>query len=69
VRLDPDEQTVGSDGAASPKFMDATIVYLLKQIRNAGFTCRDESVNCTEATLARCPATVTRMCVSQKFTV
>lgn len=37
------------------KFMDATVTYLMKQIRNAGFTCRDEDVNCTEAFLGSFP--------------
>lgn len=37
------------------KFMDATVQYLLKCIRDAGFTCRDEDVNCTEAFLGSLP--------------
>jgi type IV secretion system protein VirB4 len=37
------------------KFMDATVAYLLKMIRNEGFSCRDEEVNCTEAFLGSIP--------------
>ena len=37
------------------KFMDSTVQFLLKSIRAAGFTCRDEDVNCTEAFLGSLP--------------
>lgn len=36
-------------------FLDASVVYLLKNIKNAGFVCRDEDVNCTEAFLGSLP--------------
>lgn len=36
-------------------FMEASVQYLLKNIRAAGFACRDEEVNCTEAFLGSLP--------------
>lgn len=38
-----------------PAFMEATVQYLLKNIKAAGFPCRDEDVNCTEAYLGSLP--------------
>lgn len=38
-----------------PSFMDSCVQYLLKNIRAAGFVCRDEDVNCTEAYLGSLP--------------
>jgi type IV secretion system protein VirB4 len=36
-------------------FMESCVQYLLKHIRAAGFACRDEDVNCTEAYLGSLP--------------
>jgi type IV secretory pathway VirB4 component len=38
-----------------PAFLDSCVQYLLKNIRTAGFVCRDEDVNCTEAFLGSLP--------------
>lgn len=38
-----------------PSYMDSVVQYLLKNIQTAGFVCRDEDVNCTEAFLGSLP--------------
>lgn len=37
------------------RLLDATVVYLLKEIEAKGFPCRDEDVNCVEAFLGSLP--------------
>lgn len=36
-------------------YLDSIVQFLLKNIRSAGFTCREETVNCTEAFLGSLP--------------
>lgn len=38
-----------------PSLLEAWVNFLLKNIRDKGFTCRDETVNCTEAFLGSLP--------------